>query len=152
MSVVLSEIQEDMINQPVIEVFSETGKDSLRCIIRLVVEFYNYLQSYDISSETLNSQFFNIARLLLDQEGLRYRADSVLSGIISFVEVNSTYKVLNGAKKSDIEWNEVSPSSLAALYIPKFHEFIQTSTFENKCRLLLDLFQIQIVFAGMVYV
>ena len=52
---------------------------------------------------------------------------------------------------SKVEWGIISAASLKEHYISMFQNFITEKNFENKCRILLDLFKMQIVFAGMLY-
>jgi len=65
--------------------------------------------------------------------------------------VTHAYKVLVNAKESKIEWGRLSIPLLEEQFAPMFAEFEQEANFENRCRLLLDLFKLQIVFAGMSY-
>jgi len=41
--------------------------------------------------------------------------------------------------------------SLRDRFLSLYREFVAETKFENKCRLLLDLFKLQIVFAGAFY-
>jgi hypothetical protein len=45
----------------------------------------------------------------------------------------------------------ISTMSLKKQFLSWFHEFEIETSFEKKCRLLLDLFKLQIVFAGVLY-
>jgi hypothetical protein len=65
--------------------------------------------------------------------------------------VNAAYRVLVGATSSKIEWNQVCLAPLDEKFVFMFREFNKEAIFERKCRLLLDLFKLQIVFAGVFY-
>jgi len=135
--------------------FSEAELDDLCCLIRLAVEFNNYLQ-------TGNPQLRDVAQHLRHCQGgdiqiqpkgleLRYSGESIFSGIDSFCSVSAAYRVVDGATNSEVEWSKISMSSLKELFVFTFHKFNAETNFEKKCRLLLDLFKIQIVFAGVFY-
>lgn len=117
--------------------FQESELDHLRCLVRLTVEFHHYLQRATIGA--------------LDQRELRYASESVFSGVDSFSTVAAAYRVLVGSTNSRIEWTTVSVRSLSEEFLSTFHKFDLEGSFEEKCRLLLDLFKLQIVFAGMLY-
>jgi hypothetical protein len=50
-----------------------------------------------------------------------------------------------------IQGTTFSLASLKALFDAMFDEFLLQSNFDKKCRLLLDLFKLQVVFAGLTY-
>lgn len=135
--------------------FSESEQDHLRCLVRLTIEFHNYLQNgapqlRDIAKYRLVGDF-HIQLNAIDLNELKYSSESIFSGIDSFCSVNAAYRVLVGATNSKVECDMVSMDSLINKFIYMFREFIVETNFENKCRLLLDLFKIQIVFAGVFY-
>ena len=99
--------------------------EHLRVLIRLTVEFHDYLQL--TSTGPLEP---------------RYTCESIFAGIEPFTTVTRGYKVLAGATSGTIENNVVSVASLKEQFVPIFEKFIVQDNFENKCRLLLDLFQI----------
>ena len=117
--------------------FGESELDDLRCVIRLTVEFYDYLQSASMDP--------------LNKFDLRYNCESVFSGIDEFNSLTHAYSVLVGTTNSRVEWGLISVLSLKEQFLSWFREFEIATKFENKCRLLLDLFKLQIVFAGMLY-
>jgi hypothetical protein len=117
--------------------FSESEQDNLRCLIRLTIEFNSYLQFSQADSQNIDE--------------LKYRIESIFSGIESFCNVNAAYRVLVGATSSKIEWNQVCLAPLDEKFVFMFREFNKEAIFERKCRLLLDLFKLQIVFAGVFY-
>jgi len=77
---------------------------------------------------------------------------AIRSGVDSFCGLNATYRILSGATGSNIKWGMISSwESFKVRFISMFDEFTAEVHFENKCRLLLDLFKLQIVFAGVLY-
>jgi len=117
--------------------FLESELDDLRCLIRLTVEFSHYLQGEDLAP-------------LVDDK-LRYICDSVFSGVESFSAVSAVYRARPGARQTTLAWNLKSVDSLKEEFVSKYRAFSGETDFEKRCRLLLDLFKLQIVFAGLVY-
>jgi hypothetical protein len=54
-----------------------------------------------------------------------------------------------GAMHSTLDWHNISMSSISDDYFALFERFVAEALFERKCRILLDLFKLQIVYAGM---
>jgi hypothetical protein len=113
---------------------SHAELDHLRTVIRLTVEFHYYLQAActHVSCAT-------------------YVSESIFSGIESYCALTRAYKALGGATDSKIEWTAVSSPLMSGQFTSTFDAFDRESSFENKCRLLLDLFKIQIVWAAISY-
>jgi hypothetical protein len=65
---------------------SESEMDDLRCLIRLTVEFYHYLQRVDIAS--------------LNEAELRYTCESVFSGTDSFCGVSAAFRMMTDETRS----------------------------------------------------
>ncbi len=132
--------------------FSDNDNEALRVVIRLTMEFYDYLQhgkpNVRKSAEGLIPVFAD-AGVTVDMKNLEldYVCGGIFSGIDFFRSVNSTYSVLMGAVESQIEWGQISPPSLEALFVSKYRYFEEETDFLKKCRLLLDLFRIQVVVA-----
>jgi len=114
--------------------FLESELEDLRAVIRLTVELHEYFQL------ACTHPFC-----------LTYVSESVFSGIDSYCNVTQAYNVLVGAKESQIEWAAVSISGLKGHFALMFEAFDKENVFESKCRLLLDLFKLMIVFAGITY-
>jgi hypothetical protein len=135
--------------------FSESEQDGLRCLIRLTVEFDYYLKAGNPPLRKLMEQSqlrLNTNIQIKPKENeLRYSTESIFWGIDSFCHVNNAYNVLVGATKSRVRWGKVSMSSLKKQFVSMFKKFTFEKNFEKKCRLLLDLFKVQIVFAGVFY-
>jgi hypothetical protein len=110
--------------------FSDKELDSLRVVIRLTIEFNHYLQ-------------LSCAHRFC----LEYECESIRSGVDFFCTLTRAYRVLVGATESTIKWDAVAPS-FREKFASMFDEFDRQTNFENKCRLLLDLFKLQIIFAG----
>jgi len=117
--------------------FLESELDHLRCLIRLAVEFSYYLKTEDVTS--------------LVSGDLRYVCDSIFSGVDSFGLVSAAYRDLPGARASDLVWDGESIGSLKEDFLRRYREFCDETDFEKRCRILLDLFKLQIVFAGLSY-
>ena len=120
--------------EPVESCFLESELDDLRCLIRLTVEFHDYLQSGPSNPLEPN-----------------YTCESVFAAVESFMSLTRAYKVLVGAIDSTLGWDMISMPSLKKQFLSMFDEFNREVNFEKKCRILLDLFKMQIVFAGMTY-
>jgi hypothetical protein len=115
--------------------FQESELEALRAVIRLTVEFSHY------SQEDLN------------RRDLRYLCGSVFSGIESFCAVRDGMESwsLQFQPASTLDWSALSADSLKSKFASHYQEFLIEENFEKRCRLLLDLFKLQIVFAGMCY-
>ena len=138
--------------------FSESEQDHLRCLIRLAVEFNDYLQHGIPGLQMIAGNYqhavgghIQIRPDESEQNALKYSIESIFSGIESFCRVNAAYRVLYSATSSRVDWGKVSVIALKEQFVSAFHEFTKETDFGKKCRLLLDLFKIQIVFAGMFY-
>jgi hypothetical protein len=139
-------IQKSMLESECVRsVFEEPGQDHLRCLIRLTVEFYDYLQIGNPGLRQLAKNQFAAVNIELDandldnQEG-GYSIESIFSGIDSFASVTHTYSILIGATKSRIQWGNLSPQTLKVEFVAMFYDFELEVDFIKKCRLLLDLF------------
>jgi YD repeat-containing protein len=72
----------------------------------------------------------------------------------SFRWVTVRYQGLIGANHIKSGWDSMSSISATSFnekFFAMFEEFAAEPIFENKCRLLLDLFKLQIVFSGISY-
>lgn len=138
--------------------FDESELGHLRCLIRLTVEFHEYLKhgSVKIATSMLNGPH---AKYVPDAESaskdpfnkydLGFVCESIRSGVDSFCSLNASYKRLDGSTESTVKWGLVSSEeSFKTQFVSMFNKFNQEMNFENKSRLLLDLFKLQIVFAG----
>jgi hypothetical protein len=141
--------------------FDESELGHLRCLIRLAVEFHDYLEngSVEIATGVLHGP---LAKYVPDAQSastdpfnkydLEFACGSIRSGVDSFCILSRGYRMLNGATKSMVEWGMTSSrESFKTQFVSMFNKFTEEVKFENKCRLLLDLFKLQIVFAGISY-
>ena len=117
--------------------FLESELNDLRCLIRLAVEFFHYLRDEGAGS--------------VASDDLRYVCDSVFSGVASFGLVSAAYRVLPGARHTELAWDGNSIDSLKEVFLRRYREFSGEADFEKRCRVLLDLFKLQIIFAGLSY-
>lgn len=140
---------------------NESELGHLRAVIRLTLEFSDYLEngSVDIAASTLQgplSNYVTDARSAstdpFNKHDLRFACESIRSGVNSFCVLNASYRLLDGAADSRVEWGMISSvESFKAQFVSMFSNFTEALDFESKCRLLLDLFKLQIVFAGISY-
>jgi hypothetical protein len=138
--------------------FDEGELGHLRCLIRLAVEFHDYLEhgSVDMATRLLNGP---LAKYVKDAQSastdpfnkydLDYTCGSIRSGVPSFCLLGDRYRLMDNATGSGVEWGMISSrESFEKQFISMFDKFTEEVHFEGKCRLLLDLFKLQIVFAG----
>lgn len=136
--------------------FNTSELDDLRALIRLTVEFRHYLEygSTKMAGMLLpRLQHFgdleNANTAPFNKYDMEFVCDSIRSGIDSFWVLNAGYRILVGSTGSNIKWGIASSWDLfRKQFLSMFDQFAAESNFENKCRLLLDLFKLQIVFLG----
>lgn len=114
--------------------FSESELEHLRAVTRLAVEIYHYFQL------TCAHSFC-----------LMYQSESVFSGIDSYCIVTQAYRMLAGARESQIKWDAISAPELKVRFTSLFDGLAAERAFESRCRCLLDLYKLMIVFAGISY-
>jgi hypothetical protein len=156
----VKEIQTSMVESAK-SCFDESELGDLRGVIRLTVEFRDYLEhgSVEIArrlQQGPGSKFVNDLHTAsadpFNKYDREYACDSIRSGVDSFCILNASYRILVGATSSKVEWGMISSrNSFEERFILMFEEFTQEGDFENKCRLLLDLFKLQMVFAAVSY-
>jgi hypothetical protein len=117
--------------------FLDSELDALRGVIRLTVEFFHRLQRVDIDS--------------IDDESLQYWGGSVFSGIDSFTSLCQAYRTTAGQTRCKLPQRVISRAALKEEFTVMYREFGGETNFEKRCRLLLDLFKLQIIFVGMTY-
>jgi hypothetical protein len=126
----VSAIQASMVDA-VRSVFGASQLEDLRVVIRLTVEFRKSVEGNNVTN---------------------YVAASVFSGLDSFLSLVHGYGVLKGAeKRSQLQWKAVSIPSLTREFQSLYSDFIAEEKFEKRCRLLLDLFKLELVLAAMTY-
>jgi hypothetical protein len=62
--------------------------------------------------------------------------------------MDGVYSCLVGARTSTTDWNAVTIQSVRDRFLSMYDVFVAETEFQKKCRLLLDLFKLEIVFAG----
>jgi hypothetical protein len=117
--------------------FLGSEMDALRCVIRLTAEFFHILQRVDIDS--------------INDYSLRYWGESVFSGVDSFASLCGAYRTIEGETRSKLPQRVTSRAALKEEFTAMYREFAGETNFEKRCRLLLDLFKLQIIFVGMTY-
>ena len=141
--------------------FDDSELGHLRTVIRLTVEFRHYLEYGSVEmvsglqKEPQANHFTDMESLKMDpfnKYDMQSACRAIRSGVDSFCGLDATYRILIGATGSKVEWGMTSSrESFSARFVSMFDEFSKEVNFENKCRLLLDLFKLQIVFAGISY-
>ena len=141
--------------------FDDEELDHLDTVIRLTVEFCHYLEhgsvdlvrrlqegpgaAYVVDLEQASTDPFN-------RYDMEFVCGSIRSGIDSFWALDASYRILEGATRSNVKWGAASSNgSFKEEFNSLFKEFIAEIIFEKKCRMLLDLFKLQIVFMGISY-
>jgi hypothetical protein len=117
--------------------FTEREQDNLRCLIRITCEFETFLRAIKTAASEISETEYNV--------------ETTFSGIDAFVSVSHAYRILVGALPSNIGWDSFLLDSFRRKYLTKFEELSKDGRFENRCRLLLDIFKMQLVFAGISY-
>ena len=122
------------------------------------MEFRDYLEygSFKIATSILHgpgAKYVTDARSASADPFNKYDLDfvcqSIRSGVNSFCDLSVSYRALSGATDSIVGWGVASSKeSFKAHFVSMFCEFTEEVNFEKKCRLLLDLFKLQIIFAG----
>jgi len=106
-------------------------------LIGLAVEFADDLRNPDT--------------IALSRDELEYSCQSIFSGISSLSAVFFAYDILARTSPSSVAPVVKSIESLKGDFGSLYHDFIGARNFERRCRLLLDMFKLQIVFAGLLY-
>ena len=118
--------------------YGEVKREALRVVVRIVVQVHDYLRVEDLSSPSTFE--------------LGYHIQEVFCGVEFLQSVASGYGCLVGAvEKSGLEWRDVSVPGLREEYLRVFRAFDSELDFLRKFRLLLDLYKLLIVLAGMLY-
>jgi hypothetical protein len=117
--------------------FGESDLSHLHAVVRLTMEFHQFLLPSSLE--------------VPGKDDIRRICDSTIAGIESFVLVHQLYAILVGSIESSLEWDLTSLEQFTQRFNSVYEEFLAERIFERKCRLLLDLFKLQIVFTGMCY-
>ena len=115
--------------------------ENLGILIRLCVQFYNFLTARG-RWPVFPDPFHNMT----------YEVDSILWNVDSFLQlIRHTYGIMRGRTRTTVDWNAVSAQSLKDQYLSLYQEFIAETDFLKRFRLVLDLYKLQLVFAGIFY-
>jgi hypothetical protein len=146
--------------------FDDAELGHLRAVIRLTVEFHDYLEhgSVEMARGIERQPYLKLTPAEfrkdiqsasadpLNKYDLGYACESILSGVDSFWDLDTAYRRLEGPTDSNVGWGMISSrESFKTQFVSMFNKFTEEVNFEKKCRLLLDLFKLQIVFAGISY-
>jgi hypothetical protein len=161
----MEEIQASMVESAKLS-FEESELGHLRCLIRLTVEFRDHLEHGSVAvargvqqqpylgltSAEFRKYVQSASNDPFNKYDKGYACESILSGIDSFWDLSTIYRRSVGATDSKIEWSMISSGeSFETHFVSMFSKFTEEINFESKCRLLLDLFKLQIVFVGISY-
>ena len=114
--------------------FDEKDSENLRVIVRLVMEFRYFCQ-------------LGCAHKWCAE----YVSRSIWAGLDFYDELAHTYRGLEGAVESTLDWKNFSATKLKSDSLSLFAEFEREAVFERKMRLLLDLYKLQIVFVAIFF-
>src|SRR5260221_3569381 len=118
------------------DALEETEHAHLVVLVRLTMEFAAYMDSGDGSAPNENRRYVN---------------ESTFAGIDSFRVVMNAYRVLAGTVPSIVKWTDFHWPAFRQQFQSLYRELAQPAAFEKRCRVLLDLFTLQILFAGITY-
>jgi hypothetical protein len=121
--------------------FDDYHIENLNILIMLAAEIHNYLRTSPPGPPVAREAF----------DDLIYMIDKILFHVDSLRIVMHTYGVLVGSTRTTVDWNAISVQSLRDRLQSLYSEFIAETKFEDKCRLLLDLSKLQLVYAGAFY-
>jgi hypothetical protein len=117
--------------------FLDEEIDDLKVVLRIALEVSGYLEGEEQLTPAANS--------------FDYQLDTVLSGIDSFASLASAYSVLIGALASDLDWDDMSGTSLKKAIAVLREKFLAEAEFNKKCRHLLDLFKLELALVATSY-
>jgi hypothetical protein len=135
--------------------FSESELESLRVLIRVTFEFAFHLEhprttelSDYLPEDPQLREFCLQDPHMFDDFELKYAIDTIISAVEFFTDVHQVYSALADRIDSAVNWDEISRSTLKEKFNLMFEQFKGEPVFEKKCRILLDLFRLQLVFAA----
>jgi hypothetical protein len=121
--------------------FSDADIEDLGNLISVTVRFQRYLQSAPVFPATFTDGF----------DEMIYAIDSILFHIDSFRNIVHAYGPLFGAKQSRLDRDAITVASLKEQFLSTCSQFLAETKFEDKCRLLLDSYKLQLLFAAVFY-
>ncbi|MEO8098469.1 MAG: hypothetical protein ABI811_12270 [Acidobacteriota bacterium] len=148
---------------------------SLNVIIRLTVEFADYLDHVDRGIPWLpdrheNSKLSDHLKKVNDLLDIfhsqnpeipdrgstpefeaSYAAGSIFAGLQSFYTLHQTYGCLTDQLPATIGLPQLQGVDVKKEFTARYREFLTATGFSQRCRLLLDMYRLQIVFAGLAH-
>jgi len=161
----VKEIQASMVESAK-SYFDDSELGHLRAVIRLTLEFHDYLEHGSVkvalgirqqpyvglTSAEFRKDLRSASTDPFNNYDLGYVCESILSGVDSFWDLSTTYRRSVGATDSKVDWGMISSKeSFKTQFVSMFNQFSREVNFEKKCRLLLDLFKLQMAFVGISY-
>jgi hypothetical protein len=138
---IVSKITASMVQEPEAD-FGKEEIENLGILIRLSVQFHNFLTSRGRWPVFPEDSFHNMT----------YVAESIFWNVNSFIYLSrNSYGIMTGRTRSVIDWDAVTAHSIKDRYLSMYQEFIGEADFLKKYRVLLDLYKLQLVYAGMFY-
>jgi hypothetical protein len=119
----------------------EGEMEKLRTLIRVTVEFRGYLLSTPPWPHFPDNPFDNMT----------YMLDKIIWHGDWFHDMVCVYGILVGATRTKLDWSTITAQTLKDRFLSLYDEFVAQRNFQKKLRLLLDLYKLQIVYAGMFY-
>jgi hypothetical protein len=117
--------------------FEDNDIQHMHVLVKLAIQFYDYLRSAPPPDDSCRDR--------------HYVCDSTFINFDSFRVVMNIYGILEGATTTTIDWNVINMRSLKEEFLSMYQAFVTQTNFEIKCRLLLDLFKLQLVYGGAFY-
>jgi hypothetical protein len=112
----------------------QKDREDLRIVVRLTVEFYYFCQQN-----------------CTHQHCAGYMSGPVIWNFDSYSRLAQMYQILEDTTESTIDWSRISIPSIKKDFATMFRDFDNEIYFERKCRLLLDLYKLQIIFSAVAY-
>lgn len=122
-------------------VFEDGDIQKLSDLIRLTVRFYHYLTSQGRWPVFPEDPWHD----------LTYVTEPIFWFVDEYLDVLKKYDYVPGKVATAVDWDHVTGDSLKDRFLHMYQDFIAEKVFSRKCRLLLDLYKLQIVFAGMFF-
>ena len=96
-------------------------------------------------------EFFHFLEGDLKRDEAEYAIDTVFSGVDSFMSLSAAYRSISNNSPTAVNWDAISRTTLRQEFLPLYQQFRSERNFERQFKLLLDLFRLQLLFAGMNY-
>jgi hypothetical protein len=132
--------------------FTEDEKDSIKCLIRIVVIQNFFLQKISVAKWSEYYEFKINFRTNSGLYDLSYQAETVFSGISSFMRINQLFQIIDHTSNVDylVKFDNFD------LFKTRFNELTilleNTNNYASNIELLLLLFKMSLVFSSMTYI